>query len=122
MNPLMRFALAHAEQAPLYHLQRIGLEVGEDEEQPIFRRRQRAVLVHAKLASGPRLPVHPPCRHTGLERGLEGRDQLLKLVEGHAGHIEELQRAGLRLGEPSTGHRGCLLSWEAQYTINRDKL
>jgi hypothetical protein len=35
-----------------------------------------------------------------LERGLEGWDQLLKLVEGHAGEIQELYRAGLQLGEP----------------------
>jgi hypothetical protein len=39
-------------------------------------------------------------RHTGLEHRLEGWDQLLKLVEGHAGEIQELQRAGLQLGEP----------------------
>ena len=29
MNPLIGFALDHAEQAPLYHLQGIGLQVGE---------------------------------------------------------------------------------------------
>ena len=88
MNPLIRFALDHPEQAPLYHLKRISLEVGEDEEQPIFRRRQGAVFVHGKPARGPRLPIHPPRRHTGVERGLEGRDQLLKLVEGQAGKIQ----------------------------------
>ena len=57
-----------------------------------------------------------------LERGLKGRDQLLKLVEGQAGEIQELRGAGLHIGEPYTGHAWCLLSWEAQYTINRDKL
>jgi len=31
----------------------------------------------------------------GLERGLEGRDELLKLVERQAGEIQELHRAGL---------------------------
>jgi hypothetical protein len=30
-----------------------------------------------------------------VERGLEGRDQVLKLLERQAGEIEELQRAGL---------------------------
>jgi hypothetical protein len=30
-----------------------------------------------------------------VERGLEGQDQLLKLVERQAGEIQELQRAGL---------------------------
>jgi hypothetical protein len=110
MNPLIRFALDHPEQAPLYHLKRIRFEVGEDEEQPIFRRRQGAVLVHGKPASGPRLPIHPPRRHPGLERSLEGRDQLLKLVERQAGEIQELHRAGLQVNEPYTGHGWYLLS------------
>jgi hypothetical protein len=34
-----------------------------------------------------------------LERGLEGRDQLLKLVERQAREIQELRGAGLQLGE-----------------------
>jgi hypothetical protein len=100
VNPLIRFALDHPEQAPLDHLKRIGLQVGEDEEQPIFRRRQGAVLVDGKLARGPRLPIHPPRRHPGLERGLEGGDQVLKLVEGQAGEIQELHWAGLQVSEP----------------------
>jgi hypothetical protein len=33
VNPLIGFALAHAEQATLHHLERIGLEVGENKEQ-----------------------------------------------------------------------------------------
>src|SRR3989442_3294969 len=45
-----------------------------------------------------------------LERGLEGRDQLLKLVKRHAREIQELRRAGLQLGEPYTSHGSCLLS------------
>ena len=39
VNPLMRFALAHTKQTPLHHLERIGFEIDEDEEQPIVRRR-----------------------------------------------------------------------------------
>jgi hypothetical protein len=35
-----------------------------------------------------------------LERGLEGRDEELKLVEGYTGEIQELHRAGLQRGEP----------------------
>jgi hypothetical protein len=65
----------------------------------------------------------PSSRHAamwGLKRGLKGRDQLLKLVEGQAGQIQELRGADLYVGEPYTGHSWCLLSWEAQYTINRD--
>jgi hypothetical protein len=52
-----------------------------------------------------------------LERRLEGRDEALKLVEGSAGEIEELCRAGLHIGELYLGHTWCLLSGEAQYTI-----
>src|SRR3989442_14030458 len=110
MNPLIGFALDHPEQAPMHDLERIRFQVDQDEQEAIFRRWQEAVLVHAKLASGPRLPIHPPRRHTGVERGLEGRDQLLKLVEGHAGEIQERHRAGLQVSEPYTGHRWCLLS------------
>jgi hypothetical protein len=45
-----------------------------------------------------------------LERSLEGRDQLLKLVKRQAREIQELHRAGLQLGEPYTSHGSCLLS------------
>jgi hypothetical protein len=44
VNPLIRFALAHAKQAPLYHLEGIGFQVDQHEEQPIFGCRQGAVL------------------------------------------------------------------------------
>jgi len=72
--------------------------------------RERAVVVHGKPTSGPGFPVHPPRRHLALERGLEGRDQMLKLVERHARDIQKRQRTGLQLGEPYTGHGSCLLS------------
>src|SRR4051794_7478412 len=39
-----------------------------------------------------------------------GRDQDLKLLQGQAGEIEELRRAGLHVSEPDTGHGSCLLS------------
>jgi hypothetical protein len=85
--PLIRFALEHAEQASLDHLEGVGLEVGEEEEQPVCRRRQGAVLIDGKPAGGAGFSIEAPRRHMGLERGLEGRDQLLKLVERHAREI-----------------------------------
>jgi hypothetical protein len=39
MDPLVGLALAHAEQASVHHLEGIGLEVDQNEEQAIFRRR-----------------------------------------------------------------------------------
>src|SRR6266568_8931391 len=67
-------------------------------------------------------PIEAPHSHPGLERRLKGRDQLLKLGEGQAGEIQELRRAGSHLGKSYIGHSCCLLSWEAQYIINRDNL
>jgi hypothetical protein len=34
------FCFAHAEQAPLDHLEGVGLQGGEKEAEPVFRRRQ----------------------------------------------------------------------------------
>src|SRR5881409_1742822 len=45
-----------------------------------------------------------------LECGLEGWNELLKLVKRHAREIQELHWAGLQLGEPYTSHGACLLS------------
>jgi hypothetical protein len=39
-----------------------------------------------------------------LERRLEGWDELLKLIKGQAGHIQELQRTVLHVGELYMGH------------------
>ncbi len=36
MNPLMGFALAHPEQPPLHDLERIGLQVDQDEQESIL--------------------------------------------------------------------------------------
>jgi hypothetical protein len=38
MNPLMGFALSHAEEASLDDLEAVRLQVREDKEQAIFRR------------------------------------------------------------------------------------
>jgi hypothetical protein len=68
--------------------------VDEDEEQPIVWCWEGTVFVHRKLVSWPGFPIEAPRRHPGLERGLEGRDQLLILVEGPARESQEL-RGGL---------------------------
>ena len=72
-----------------------------------------------KLAGGPWFAIEAPCRHMGVKGGLEGRHQLLKLVEGQAGEIQKLRGASLQIGKSYTGHVWCLLSVEAQHTINR---
>jgi hypothetical protein len=118
----MRCALAHAQQAPLHPLQRRGCQGDQDEQQPICRRRQATVLVHAKPTCGSGCPIEPPRRQVGLKRGLTGRAPLLTLVEGQAGHLQERRGADLHVGEPYTGHAWCLLLLETPYTINRDKL
>jgi hypothetical protein len=104
MNPLMGFALAHAEQASLHDLERRGFEGGEDEEPASFRRRGRTVLGHREPAGGPRFPIEAPRGERRADRRLEGRDQLRKLVARHTGQIQELRGAGLHIGEPYTGH------------------
>src|SRR5215813_5166096 len=81
--------------------------------------RVNPVLVDAKLAGRPGLPVEAPCHHMRVERGLEGWDELLKLLEGQAGEIQELRGASLQLDKSYTGHGWCLLSVKAQHTINR---
>ena len=111
MNPLLRFALAHTEQAPLHDLEGVGLQVREQEEQPVFRRRQGAVFVDGKLAGGSGRPIEAPRRHMRLECRLKRRDQDLKLLEGQTGEIQECCGAGLPIGEPYTSHGTCLLSW-----------
>jgi hypothetical protein len=100
MNPLIGFALAHPEQTSLNHLQGIGLQVGQNKQQPVFRCRQGAVLIASKPAGSPGFPIETPRAHMRLERRFKGWDQELKLVERQAGKIEELCRAGLQVSEP----------------------
>jgi hypothetical protein len=99
MKPLMRFALAHPEQPPLHHLEGIGVQIDQDKQQSIRGGRQRTVLVGRVPTSRAPLPVKAPVGHVGLERGLKGRDQLLKFVHSETGQIEHLCRAGLQIGE-----------------------
>jgi hypothetical protein len=100
MKPLMGFALAHPEQPPLHHLEGIGLQVDQDKEQPILRRRQGTVLVGRVPTGGARLPIEAPGGHMGLERGLKRRHQLPKLLHGETGQIKYLCRASLEIGKP----------------------
>ena len=81
MNPLIGFALAHAKQASLHHLEGIGFQVDQHEEQPIFGCRQGAVLIDGKLAGGPGFPIETPRSHVRLERRLEGRNQRLQFLQ-----------------------------------------
>ena len=108
MNPLIGFALAHAEQASLDDLETVGLEGREPEEEAIFGGGQGTILVDAQWACGAAVAIESPPRHVGLEGGLKGRTQLLKLVEGPAGQIEAFDRARLHIGEPDTRHETCL--------------
>src|SRR5215813_7681283 len=110
MNPLIGFALDHPEQAPVHHLEGIGFKVDQNEQEAIFWCREGAGFVDGKPACSPRFSIHAPRRHLGVERRLEGGNQLLKLVERQAHEIQELYRAGLQLGEPYTSHGSCLLS------------
>ena len=74
MNPLMGFALAHPEQPPLHDLERIGLQVDQDEQESILGCWQGAVLVRGVLAGGARPSIEAPAGHMRLELGLKGRD------------------------------------------------
>ena len=113
MNPLMRLALAHTEQPPLHDLERIGLQVDQDKQQPILRRGQGTVLVGRVPPGGARLSIKTPCPHMGLETDLKRWHQRPKLLQRKTGQIEYLCRTGLEIDEPSRAHGGGLLSLEA---------
>jgi hypothetical protein len=81
IRPLIGLALPHAEQVPLNYLER-----------------------------GAGFPSEPPHGHRCVERRLEGRNEVWKLLEGYAGAIQELRRTGLKIRKPSTSHSGYRLS------------
>ena len=112
MAPRLRFPLPHAEPTSLHDLEGRSLAGREEEEQPSVRGREGAVLIHAKPASRPGLPIEAPRRHMRLERHLEGGNQERKLLERQAGQIQALRWAGLHVGASSAGHMGCLLLLE----------
>ena len=100
MNPLIGLALAHAEKPSLHHLQAVGLQIRQQEEQPIFRRRQRAGLVDGEATGGAWSTIKAPTTHMRLESCLERRDQDLKLLQSEAGEIQELRGAEPHISEP----------------------
>jgi len=81
-----------------------------NEKQSIFRRRERTVLVHREPVGDARFAIKAPRGEMRLERGLKGRDELLKLVERQAGQIQKFCGADLHISEPYTGHTWGLLS------------
>jgi hypothetical protein len=87
-HPLMRVALAHAAQMALHDLERRGCEGDQKKAQPIVRGRERTVLRDRAPAGDPRLPIEAPRSEMRLERRLTERDDLLKLIGRHAGHIQ----------------------------------
>lgn len=124
MNPLMGLALAHPEEASLGDLQGIGVQVHQDEQQPILRGRQGTVLARGVPAGRARLPIKAPLGHMDLERRLKRRDSRLKLLSRQAGQIQHLCRASLEIGEPSIAH-GCgllIIGGRGYHILNRDEL
>jgi hypothetical protein len=111
----MGFALAHAEQASLDDLEAVRLQVREQEEQPVFRRREGAVLIDGKLAGGAGFPIEAPRRHVGLERRLKGRNELLKLVEGQAGEIQKFRCTRLHIGKPWSRRTASMLPLDSGF-------
>ena len=91
----MGLALAHPEEPSLHDLERICLHIHQDEQEPILRRGEGTVLVGRIPTGGAWLPIEAPEGHMGLEGGLKGRDDLLKLVHRETGQIEHLGRAHL---------------------------
>ena len=96
---MIGLALVHPEQPPLYHLEGIGFQVGQDKQQPVLGRRQRTGLIGGIPAGRAWLPIEAPLGHMGLKGGLKRRDQAPKLIQGHTGQIQHLQRTGLQVGE-----------------------
>ena len=69
----MGFALAYPEQPSLHDLEGVGLQIDQDEQQPVLGGRQRTVLVGRIPAGRARLPIEAPVGHMALEGSLKGR-------------------------------------------------
>jgi len=87
VNPLMRFALNHPEQAPLHDLERIRFQGDQDEQEPIFWCREGAVLLDGKPTSGPWFPIHLPRRHIPTV-SLDAISLVASSCGYYRGHIE----------------------------------
>jgi hypothetical protein len=99
VNPLIGLTLIHPEQPSLHHLEAIGLQVGQDKQQPIFGRRQRTALAGGLPAGRAQLPIEAPRGHMSVKGGLKRRAQAPNLIQGQTGQIQHLKRAGLKVGE-----------------------
>lgn len=99
MYPDVSFALGQSEGAPVQGLQGIVLQISQDEEQPILRGGQRAVLVGGVTSLGSWQSVQPPFRHMGLELLLEGLNQRPKLFHYQARHIKNHKGFGFDVCE-----------------------
>lgn len=87
MNPLRGLGLAHAEQAPMQQVRGMLLEADQDEQQPILRRGQRAVLIGRVASHLPAPPMQRPVGHVAQERRLKGGYQRRKLLHSQACQI-----------------------------------
>jgi len=94
MNPVIRLRLAHPEQAPMERLNRMLLEVDQNEQQTICRCRQGAVLIGRVSSRLPAPSMQGPCGHVLQERCLKGGNQRLKLVHGQARQISHIGGVG----------------------------
>jgi hypothetical protein len=88
VHPLMRWALAHAQQAPLSHLERLGLKGDQHAEPSSVLRGHGTVLGDCEPAGDARLPIEAPHDEMCLARRLEGRDELLTRIERQAGQSQ----------------------------------
>ena len=122
VDPLIGFALAHAEQASLDHLEAVGFRVGEQEERPVFGCRQRQFWYTLNRRAVRGLPSKAHAAMYALGTPPRRAESAAETRRGQAGEIQELRGTGLQIGKPYSGHWWCLLSGEAQYIINRDNL
>jgi len=94
MNPLRCLGLAHAEQAPMEHLNGMLLEGDQHEQQPIFRCRQGTVLIGRVASRLPTPSMQGPFGHGAQKRRLKGEYQRRKLVHGQARQISQVGGMG----------------------------
>jgi hypothetical protein len=113
MHPRRGLGLAPAEQAPMPQGRGMLLEADQDDQQPILRRGQRAVL-RGRVASHVPAPPRPcPVGPVAQDRRLTGGYQRRKLLHSQAGQISHVSRLG---GEIATAsHELSLRSWRGQY-------
>jgi hypothetical protein len=87
MHPVIRLRLTHPEQASMEHLNRILLEIDENEQQTICWGRQGAVLIGRIFSRLSTWSKQRPFGHVSQERCLKRGKQRLKFVDGQARQI-----------------------------------